>query len=387
MATFNEALELAVKASNNSLYGILVQVHCVIYNPDMANAITQLSRDLNVRMTNFVMTHNFVEGIGDLGRRAVYEGMRPDIVYGDTDSIFVVLRFAKAVTEANGDDMRRLAPFMFHRMATILNKVLFRTPNVMLSYRDDPDSPVDQDGPIQVNVDKVCAPYYQSPKKKMYFHVELDMETGEPIIGANGKPVIKVTGGQGKKRDAPPILEAIETDLFKAILEHTDMELLAIRERVCSTIRSWVQKIVDDMVPWDMYIASTKLTKEAKEYASPNVATVLSQKLVERDPARKVAVGDRFPYLVVEVPGWRGMKKRDMCEVRRTAPPQCCCVMPQAPRVGPYTRPASTGRTRRTCSRTTSASTASMCLRTCSGRCSQSLWTSGASWRRSSRYS
>ena len=52
-AAQHEALELAVKASNNSLYGITIQPHCPIFNSDMANLNTQISRDLNLNMTHF----------------------------------------------------------------------------------------------------------------------------------------------------------------------------------------------------------------------------------------------------------------------------------------------------------------------------------------------
>jgi DNA polymerase elongation subunit (family B) len=81
-AAFNENLELAVKATNNSLYGILVQKHCVIYNPDMASGITQLSRDLNTRMTHFITTHDFSQYIECPEKKEIYKGMTNRIVYG-----------------------------------------------------------------------------------------------------------------------------------------------------------------------------------------------------------------------------------------------------------------------------------------------------------------
>ena len=193
LAAYYSSLELAVKATNNSLYGIIVQVHCPIFNPDMANAITQISRDLNVRMTQFAVTHDFARRMTDFD---VYGGMKSRIVYGDTDSIFVTLDFPPETLQKHGPDMRRYAPAVFKKMEEVLNTEVFRAPHVLMSFRDDPDDPQDKDGPLRVEYEKLCSPYYQSDRKKTYFYIDCDLDTGEPVKKKDGTFAIKVTGGQ-----------------------------------------------------------------------------------------------------------------------------------------------------------------------------------------------
>ena len=67
----------------------------------------------------------------------------------------------------------------------------------------------------------------------------------------------------------------------------------AISERVRAVTKSWVRRVMDDEIPWNDYVASTKLTKDTRDYATDNVATVLVKRLQATDPSRVVAVGDR----------------------------------------------------------------------------------------------
>lgn len=74
--------------------------------------------------------------------------------------------------------------------------------------------------------------------------------------------------------------------------------------------------MVNDLVPWSDYVASTKLTKDATDYDTDNVATTLIKRMQKRDPEKVVAVGDRFSYLIVESSDKKA-KKRDICELTK----------------------------------------------------------------------
>ncbi len=129
---------------------------------------------------------------------------------------------------------------------------------------------------------------------------------------------VKVTGGQGKKRNNPPIVAKIEKAYIQAIVGDGDLSAAAIGRRIEEVTRAWVRDIADDAVPWSDYVASTKLTKDAEDYDTGNVATSLLERLSRRDPSRVVAVGDRISYLVVDACDPKA-KKRDMCEEVREA--------------------------------------------------------------------
>ena len=236
-------------------------------------------------------------------------------MFTDTDSVFNVLTFTKASLDKFGPDMRPHAPYMFKLIEEVLNRDVFRAPNVLIAYRDDPVNPEDKNGPIRVEYEKLCAPYYQSDKKKNYFYVDCDLDTGATVFDKQGNPSIKVTGGQGKKRDMPPIVGLMESSFVKAIVGDSDTSAEGIAERIRGVARGWIGGIVNDMIPWENYVASTKLTKDASRYDTENQATVLSRKISQRDPSRHVAVGDRFPYLIIHPePGSRSKQKRDLCE-------------------------------------------------------------------------
>lgn len=210
--------------------------------------------------------------------------------------------------------MRPFAAPIFKAMEKLLNRDLFRTPLVMRSFRDEGRG---EDGPLRIEYEKLCSPAYLDKAKKTYFYVECELETGIPVKKSDGTWSVKVTGGQGKKRNNPPIVGKIEKAYIQAIVGDEDLSAKGISERIKNVTRKWVRDVADDAVPWSDYVASTKLTKNAEEYETANVATSLLERIGRRDPSRNVAVGDRISYLVVDVDDVK-KKKRDLCEEVRT---------------------------------------------------------------------
>ena len=207
--------------------------------------------------------------------------------------------------------MRRYAAPVFEAMEKLLNRELFRVPLVMRSFRDEGK---EEDGPLRVEYEKLCSPAYLDKAKKTYFYVECDLATGHPIRKPDGSWSVKVTGGQGKKRNNPPIVAKLEKEYIQAIVGDDDLSAGAIAERIKAVTRRWVRDVAIDNLPWSYYVASTKLTKDAEDYDTANVATSLLARLARRDPTRVVAVGDRISYLVVHSDEEKSLKKRDMCE-------------------------------------------------------------------------
>lgn len=127
---------------------------------------------------------------------------------------------------------------------------------------------------------------------------------------------INTCAGQGKKRDKPKIVAHLESAYIKAIVGDPDTSAAAISGRIKAVTKHWVSLVINDLVPWSDYVASTKLTKDATDYETDNVATTLIKRMQKRDPEKVVAVGDRFSYLVIDSTDKKA-KKRDICELTK----------------------------------------------------------------------
>ena len=123
-AAQQESLEMAVKASNNSLYGITIQAHCAIFNPEMGNAITLISRNLNLKMTYEIESAPFrdkvLQNVSD-EVRTIANGFTADIVYGDTVGVLVGCRlFIKIFDDPDSTYLIILPTIWFHFLLPIL---------------------------------------------------------------------------------------------------------------------------------------------------------------------------------------------------------------------------------------------------------------------------
>ena len=241
-------------------------------------------------------------------------------------------RFTPAAIEEHGPDMRPHATKLFKVAEGALNRELFRPPVVLSSLRDS-DPPRDEDGWVKVEYENMYCPLYLFPEKKTYVAIKNDMALGLPLRNADGGYSLKVAGGQGKKRNNAPIVGKMEKDYIDALVRSDDLGAEATAARLKEVTRRWTRQVALDLLPWSDYVASTKLTKDAAEYDTENVATTLIRRMNARDPARHIPVGDRVAYLVVEPPpGEKAKCKRDVVEevaevVRRDLQVDCDHVL------------------------------------------------------------
>ncbi len=334
LAAIKEQLELACKATGNSLYGISIQPHCPVYNPDMvslplpspflasraltplppqANLTTQIARDLNLTMTHRIQTGEFASLVEDDAAREACVGVRLSVVYGDTDSVFVRAEFPPDSLALHGPDMRPFATKLFAAIERDLNVNFFRSPLVQSCFRDA-RPPVDKNGPIEVEYENMYCPLYLFEEKKTYVAVKNDLGTGRPLTGRDGSPLTKVAGGQGKKRNNAPLVRQMEEEYHAALVAEDVADREAISRRLKAITARWARDIARDRLPWSNYVASTKLSKAPEAYDVENVATALAGAISARDPGRYLAAGDRISYLVVERAGEGGKRKRESVE-------------------------------------------------------------------------
>jgi DNA polymerase elongation subunit (family B) len=248
-----ESLQLAYKVTANSLYGIIGANTSKIKLKAIAACTTAVGRGLIYKTANFIKEN--------------YAGS--DIVYGDTDSVFIKFD----CRAADGSKLTGL-PAVYKCMDLCM-EAAERVNGLMKK-------------PHNIEFEKVIYPFILARKKG--YHGHYFTNPGSP------KYSVKSMGIVLKRRDNAPIVKHIFGGMLDIIMKEQDtLKAVAFVKTEC-------QKVLRCEFPIDMFI----ITKTLRSYyALPESVAhnVLAQRIGKRDPGNKPRSNDRIAYAYIEKPG------------------------------------------------------------------------------------
>ena len=239
----------AIKVSCNSVYGFLAaqKLQCL----PMAAAVTARGQE------QLRATKAYVEKKYDC-----------DVIYGDTDSVFVRFnREGRVGTEAIDYCIK-----MGETAAADITKNVFPSINVVLEY------------------EKTFMPFLIYKKKK-YAAVQYNSSSKDKVG-------VVFTGVEVQRRDLCPFAATVINAMYSAVLLDSDIDKAkAIASRGMKRLR-------DQDVPVDELYLTTNV-KPSSSYKNPadNMVCRLVAKATSRDPGNVPQNGDRVKYMFIESKG------------------------------------------------------------------------------------
>jgi DNA polymerase elongation subunit (family B) len=239
-----EGQQLAYKVTANSLYGVTGASTSQLCLKFIAAATTATGRK------NIMFAKNFVE--------REYPGT--EVVYGDTDSIFIKF----PVGDLSGLDAIYKAIDLCEESSGRISKLLKR--------------------PHNLEFEKVICPMILCAKKKY---------VGFYYDGKSPKCTIKYMGIVLKRRDNAPIVKHVFGEAIEILLKENDVP------KAITFIQEACKKILLGGYGIDKFIMS-KTLKDSYKNPDGIAHKVLADRIGEREPGNKPMINDRIPFIYVE---------------------------------------------------------------------------------------
>ena len=247
-----DGLQLAFKVTANSLYGQIGATTSSIYLKDIAASTTAVGR---------MLLH--------LARDKTKEYFKTaDIVYGDTDSIFINFN----PTDKDGKKLtNREALIKSIDMGVEVEKYIqqFLKPPHKLEY------------------EKTFWPFILFSKKR-YIGNKYEFKTGENDYKQTSMGVVS------KRRDNAPIVKDVYCGVIDILMKKRDLDLSI------HYLQGELNKLLDGKFPLKKLI----ITKSLRGYyKNPDTIAhkVLADRMGVRDPGNKPSSNDRIPYVYINV--------------------------------------------------------------------------------------
>ena len=257
-----DGFQLAYKVIANSVYGALGAKTSDIYYKELAASTTAVGRERLLLAKNFALNENNYPQILNNGK-TIY--LKNEIIYGDTDSIFV--HFQSLDNDGkplNGREARKknieLAIYTEKKIEKILEK------------------------PQNLEYEKTFDPFILISKKR-YVGKKYEIDPDKFKMTSMGL----VT----KRRDNAPIVKVIYGGIIDIIMEKQDI--------VPAT--TYFRKILRDLINGKFELDTLIISKTLSAfYKDPDrqAHKVLADRMGERDPGNKPQVNDRIPYVYIE---------------------------------------------------------------------------------------
>ena len=256
-----DGLQLAYKVTANSVYGQTGAMTSSISNKKLAACTTSIGRS---------RINDAEQGVKEW---ALAEGYHPpEVIYGDTDSVFV----------------------KFSRIHKDTGKLL--TDKEALQYCIDcgikagewiTDKKWKQCGsPQDLEYEKTFWPFILISKKRY---------TGKKYVYKSNKPTeITSMGIVMKRRDNAPIVKYVFGNVIEIIMNQKSVD------KAMEWLETTLQEIIDGKINTNMFIITKSLSGY---YKNPDgiAHKVLADRMAERNPGNKPKPNDRIPYMYVEV--------------------------------------------------------------------------------------
>jgi DNA polymerase I len=171
-----------------------------------------------------------------------------EVLYGDTDSLFV---HAKA-----GQDLREAIPMFIDRVTKEL--------------------------PLEMDVDN-------------YYRVIFFTESKKRYAGLNEKGEIIVRGLEVRRGDWCDLAKELQQEVIRIILEEENPE------KAMKFAKDVIRRVREGTVPLDELVIHKTLTKSVTRYESAQAHVKAAERAMEQDMASEV--GNKISYVIVKGPG------------------------------------------------------------------------------------
>ncbi len=238
-----DAKQHALKIMANSLYGYLGFLPARLYLLEIANSITAFGRE-NILKTKELVENNFPV----------------EVVYGDTDSVFVKTKTADL------EEAERLG--------------------IEISEFVSSNLP----GYLTLEFEKIYKSFLILTKKR-YAGWKFERDPNSPT---GWKDDIEMKGIETVRRDWCSLTSETMKKVLDTILKEGN--IFAAAEHVRKVIRD----LVSGKVPLEKLTIVKGLTKAPEEYDGTQPHVELAKKLRQRDPTKAPVVGDRIEFVIVK---------------------------------------------------------------------------------------
>jgi DNA polymerase elongation subunit (family B) len=245
-----EGLQNAYKVTANSIYGQMGARTSPVYLKDIAACTTAVGRSMIVKAKAFMEAH--------YGAR---------VIYGDTDSLFVIFPPGPGEARVTGEAALRRAMRLSDEATAAFNPTL--------------------KAPQNLEAEKCFYPFVLLSKKRyigmMY-----------PQGSVQGKR--KEMGVALKRRDNAPIVKHVLGGIVDIILKERDLA------RSVRFLHDCLDRLIRDEVALEDLVITKSLRAT---YADPTriAHKVLAERMGERDPGSKPQANDRIKYVYIESQG------------------------------------------------------------------------------------
>jgi DNA polymerase elongation subunit (family B) len=257
--------QLALKVSANSVYGFTGAVVGKLPCLAIGASVTSYGREMIEKSKEFV--------------EKTYAGAR--VLYGDTDSIMIDFG-VETMQEA-----ARLGIESAKRITAMFNR-----------------------HPIKLECEKGMCPYLLLEPKR-YVYREWDVEHPEEPMKykkgpKEGKYVVKAKGVGSERRDNTLHEVATQKKIQEALMDDDpDRAVQIAKDAIAAIVRNEVD--MADMV------MSAQWSKKVEDYKNVPTVVKLAQRMQKRDNGSAPVMGDRIPYVLVDM----GLKKTEekVCDI------------------------------------------------------------------------
>ncbi len=234
------ARQLALKDISNSFYGYTGYIRARLYMLDVAKSITAFGRE-NIENT----------------KRMVEEKFKLEVVYGDTDSIFL------KTNEINLDKAMQLGKKISEYVTNELPGVL------------------------ELEFEKIYRTFLILTKKR-YVGWSFSFEDGE------WKDKIEMKGIETVRRDWCPLVSELMLEIINIILKKGDLK------SAIEKVRDVIEKLKRNEIPIEKLTIIKGITKNIQSYDGVLPHIELAKKMAERNPQNAPQIGDRIGFVIIK---------------------------------------------------------------------------------------
>jgi DNA polymerase elongation subunit (family B) len=260
-----DAEQLAYKLTANSLYGQLGSGVFKVRLQHLAASVTAYGRK-QILFAKAAIEHFYGPGAKDPRCEA-------QIVYGDTDSLFVEINPKNPLT---GEPLKG-------REAIQATIDITEEAGKLITQALKP--------PHDFEFDKAFSPFIIFSKKR--YVGNMYEENADDYVQ-------KSMGIATKRRDYAPIVKTVYGGAIKILLTEKDVP------KAADFVRRWVNDLMDDKVSINQLLMTKSLRSEYKAITPP-AHKILADRIAARDPGNAPASGDRLTFVYFKTPaGFKG---------------------------------------------------------------------------------
>lgn len=249
-----DGLQNAYKVTANSLYGQIGAKTSPIYLKDIAACTTATGRNMILKAKKFLEEN--------------YDGV--DIVYGDTDSLFVM--FKNETTDDSGNVCKLKGKEAIMKSIETAIEASSKFKKLLKAPHD-------------LEYEKTFYPFVLISKKR-YCALKYEFDDKKAKFVSMGIAL--------KRRDNAPIVKTIYGGVIDIIMEKQD-----VGESI-KFLQNSISNLIDGKYPLEDLIITKSLRADYKD-PTRIAHKALADRMGERDPGNKPQVNDRIPYVYVDI--------------------------------------------------------------------------------------